>query len=93
MVLIRVYVDGSQYGQCDARCYNAKGTACTCCCMGSNHGLGLIAALASTRQLFAHRRKDDPFFDPLRDLGDDVYFEAEVPFSGFVDITPGRATP
>jgi len=29
---------GGQKGRCDARCHNAKGARCTCCCGGHYHG-------------------------------------------------------
>lgn len=31
--------------RCDARCYNAKGSKCTCICGGRNHGVGLNRAI------------------------------------------------
>ena len=36
--------EGSRH--CDARCYDAKGPDCDCCCGGANHGKGLQAAQA-----------------------------------------------
>ncbi len=30
---------------CNAKCYDAKGPVCTCCCGGKNHGVGLKAAI------------------------------------------------
>lgn len=37
--------------RCDAKCYNATGGACDCCCGGLNHGVGLKAATANTQDL------------------------------------------
>jgi hypothetical protein len=34
--------------RCDERCYDAKGTKCTCCCGGRNHGKGLQQALENS---------------------------------------------
>lgn len=31
--------------RCDARCYDAKGPNCDCCCGGKNHGVGLDQAI------------------------------------------------
>lgn len=31
--------------RCDARCYDAKGPECDCCCGGRNHGVGLDKAI------------------------------------------------
>lgn len=44
--------NGKIIGRCDARCYNAKGTKCTCICGGKNHGIGLKAALERTRNYY-----------------------------------------
>lgn len=38
---------------CDARCYDAKGPKCDCCCGGKNHGKGLQAAIENTRTMIA----------------------------------------
>jgi hypothetical protein len=56
--LIRHYKYGRRVAQCDARCYNAKGKRCTCCCGGLNHGVGLDKALENTRRL-ANRYADE----------------------------------
>lgn len=29
---------GGKKGRCDARCHNAKGSKCVCCCGGRYHG-------------------------------------------------------
>ncbi len=44
---------GNSEGQrrCDARCYDAEGGACDCCCGGKNHGVGLRRAVEQTQQL------------------------------------------
>ena len=31
--------------RCDARCYEAKGPDCNCCCEGRFHGMGFARAL------------------------------------------------
>jgi hypothetical protein len=31
-------------GRCDAKCYNASGGNCHCCCGGANHGVGIEKA-------------------------------------------------
>jgi len=41
--------NGSPRGRCDAKCYNAKGTKCTCICGGVNHGAGKNQAIDNTR--------------------------------------------
>ncbi len=51
--------------RCDARCYNARGGKCSCCCGGRNHGVGLNVALEQTQEIaegwleVAARRGDD----------------------------------
>lgn len=44
--------------RCDAKCYNAKGTACHCCCGGRNHGVGREKALENIRYDLAEMVKD-----------------------------------
>jgi len=41
--------DGRCIGRCDANCYNAHDTRCTCICGGANHGIGFHNALQNTR--------------------------------------------
>lgn len=54
MTLVAQYDgDGTLRGRCDARCYNARHTKCTCICGGCNHGKGLQAALQQTREMFS----------------------------------------
>jgi len=36
--LISWETSGGRKGRCDARCHNAKGARCTCCCGGHYHG-------------------------------------------------------
>jgi predicted RNase H-like HicB family nuclease len=43
--------EGSRH--CNARCYDAKGKHCTCCCSGKNHGKGLQAAIENTKNMIA----------------------------------------
>ena len=48
--------------RCDARCYNAKGTTCTCICGGLNHAMGFKKAIHLTlhlMQLLLRRIKHD----------------------------------
>jgi len=47
--LMKVRTSGGYKGRCDARCYNAKGPDCDCCCGGVNHGVGLKQAIENTR--------------------------------------------
>jgi hypothetical protein len=37
--------------RCDARCYDAKGGTCDCCCGGKNHGAGLKQAKSNVQEL------------------------------------------
>lgn len=50
MVLMTV---GNSEGErrCDARCYDATGGTCDCCCGGKNHGAGLKKAKANVQEL------------------------------------------
>jgi alpha-galactosidase/6-phospho-beta-glucosidase family protein len=43
---------GNSDGQkrCDEKCYNATGGNCSCCCGGTNHGVGLKQAVDNTEQ-------------------------------------------
>ena len=40
-------------GRCDAKCYDAKGGVCHCCCGGRNHGAGFDTAVDNTREYAA----------------------------------------
>ena len=44
---------GDSYGErrCTARCYNASGDKCVCCCGGRNHGIGLQKALEQNEEM------------------------------------------
>jgi len=46
-----VCVGAERVSQCDERCYNAQHPACSCCCGGANHGVGLEEALLNTRRM------------------------------------------
>ena len=46
--LITQYTNGRRRS-CNARCYNAKGSVCTCICEGHNHGVGLRQATENTQ--------------------------------------------
>jgi hypothetical protein len=59
--LIIEYKHGRRVAQCDARCYNASGKVCTCCCQGVNHGVGLHQALENTRKLTEKYADEDRF--------------------------------
>jgi hypothetical protein len=37
-------------GRCDAKCYDAKGGACHCCCGGKNHGVGVKQAVENVTE-------------------------------------------
>lgn len=47
-LIIRKDAAGLVTGRCDARCYNAKGSKCTCICSGINHGRGKNDAISET---------------------------------------------
>lgn len=50
MTLIEVRgVDGKLIGRCDARCYEAQHSECTCICGGKNHGRGIHQAVSNIR--------------------------------------------
>ena len=46
-----IHAQGAGAGRCDAKCYDAKGTACDCVCGGLNHGAGLQVATDHTKHL------------------------------------------
>jgi len=46
--LMVVYRGSKRLSQCDARCYDGNGRACSCCCGGANHGVGLKEAIRNT---------------------------------------------
>jgi hypothetical protein len=50
MTLIAVYTSDGCEGRCNAKCYNATESACTCVCGGANHGAGLAQATDNTRR-------------------------------------------
>lgn len=50
VMLIAIYNSERCIGRCDARCYNAKGPSCDCCCGGRNHSVGLRRAQENTRK-------------------------------------------
>ena len=63
--LIIVYGPEGVLKRCDANCYDSRGTKCTCVCGGSNHGLGLEAAIENTtrhgrRLLYEHLQSMEP---------------------------------
>jgi len=51
--LISQRIGSDHERRCDARCYNADGPECDCCCGGMNHGQGLRVALDNTADLCA----------------------------------------
>jgi len=60
-LILRKDLKGAITGRCDANCYNAKGTKCTCVCAGINHGLGRNQAINNTVQL---QHTPDPAAQP-----------------------------
>lgn len=46
--------------RCDARCYNAKGPDCRCCCGGRHHGQGLRRAVEASREWAAEQGVEVP---------------------------------
>lgn len=48
--LISYQSSGGDQGRCDAKCYNAVNSDCTCICGGENHGAGLERALENCRE-------------------------------------------
>jgi len=44
--------------RCDARCYNAHGPDCVCCCGGRNHGSGLDQAVENMQEAAEDILKD-----------------------------------
>lgn len=61
---------GNSEGQkrCDAKCYDAVGGHCDCCCGGRNHGRGRNEAMRNTRELFGFSRDDLVFADEVKQL-------------------------
>ena len=50
MTLIETGNGDGTTGRCDARCYDATGPECNCCCDGMNHGVGRNNAVENTRK-------------------------------------------
>lgn len=48
MTLFSVYDRSGCVGRCDAKCYNALHSHCTCVCKGKNHGCGELRAQWNT---------------------------------------------
>ncbi len=38
-------------GRCDAKCHEAAGPNCKCCCGGGHHGIGSLAAVEDRKNL------------------------------------------
>ena len=51
--LITQRIGSDHERRCDAKCYDAAGPECDCCCGGMNHGAGLQVALENTADLCA----------------------------------------
>ncbi len=49
--LIAVYTSQGCIGRCDARCYEATQSECTCICGGRNHRAGKQKSIDNTREL------------------------------------------
>jgi len=54
-LILKKNLKGAITGRCDAKCYNAKGTHCTCICGGINHGKGRNQAINNTEE-YQHTR-------------------------------------
>lgn len=52
-----VLISGT-HGQCDAKCYDAKHSNCTCICGGKNHGVGEQQAVKNTQDYCEEMIKD-----------------------------------
>lgn len=66
---------GKKY-RCNAKCYDAKGSRCSCCCGGRNHGKGLKAAIEISRDFL-----EATFTDPANNWpknGDVIFFSGQV---------------
>lgn len=50
-IMIQVHHKEKFFGQCDAKCYNAKSKKCTCVCQGELHGLRRNEAIVRLRKL------------------------------------------
>jgi len=74
--LISVYDSDGLVGRCDSRCYNAIRPTCRCVCGGMNHGQGLAAAAANTREAAEELR--DHHCPPNAPPGRACYFGLEV---------------
>ncbi len=48
--LISWTTNEGEKGRCDARCHNAKGENCKCCCCGHYHGAGRDGVLIQKSQ-------------------------------------------
>ena len=59
MTLITRGSSSAKRGRCDARCYDAKGSLCVCCCGGLNHGKSLAGALSAMGQTLFDIIKDE----------------------------------
>ena len=49
--LITVGNSSGETGRCDAKCYDATGPVCKCCCGGANHGAGEAQATENTKEM------------------------------------------
>lgn len=52
-------------GRCDAKCYNAKGPKCDCCCGGVNHGVGLEQAIQNMNDMVQEILKEKKTERPM----------------------------
>ena len=50
MTTLVTYGNSDGQRRCDAKCYNAIGGECDCCCGGMNHGKGEVVAMENTRE-------------------------------------------
>lgn len=49
--LIAMYNSEGCVGRCDAKCYLATESECTCICGGRNHGVGQQRAIENTQEM------------------------------------------
>lgn len=74
VTLISVYSGGRCIGRCDAKCYNAKGPKCTCCCGGVNHGKGWAQSTLNTEEMGT-----EPMLEWAKaEVGDDGDYEVRI---------------
>lgn len=48
VTVLKVTFTSGRIQRCDSRCHNAQGDKCSCCCNGTNHGVGLRQAVINS---------------------------------------------